>query len=295
MIGRQGLSRAERRFPSGLTSQKGIAIWAAIVALALSGATAPGAATDAPYSAPATDTKALRGVDFASAQLVDPGLTALYRACDASHEHGGCADDPAHNTVILRFPDGTVLFDAKMAIDADGSALSKRAEHPNQPETAFRYPDPTGVGVGPSLDSERVPYAVMPMGDFRRETGVSVGDLAAVVHDGQVRFAIVGDVGPRTHVGEASMKLHAALGHDTCTARDADGNCSAFTDVSIDPPVLYFFFPDTRKLLYDGLNAGNINARIEAIGQQVWNGFLARQRQEGAKDVGRLPERAVAR
>ena len=62
----------------------------------------------------------------------------MYQACDANRERGGCYTDQAHNTAVLRFPDGTVFFDAKMAIDADGSALSKLAEHPNQPETAFR-------------------------------------------------------------------------------------------------------------------------------------------------------------
>lgn len=226
------------------------------------------------FTAPPSDAKSLPGVDFAAAQAVDPQLTAMYQACDQSHEHGGCSDDPAHNTAILRFADGTIFFDAKMAIDADGSVLSKRAEHPNQPETSFRYPDTQA-----SLDAERVPYVVMPLGDFRRETGVSVGDLAAVIKDGKVRFAIVGDLGPRTHIGEASMKLHMQFGRDLCTAYDAGHNCSTFTDTSIDPPVLYFFFPDTRKLIIDGLTASNIDERIATVGQQVWTAFLTHQRQ----------------
>lgn len=249
----------------------------------------------APYSVPATDAKALRGVGFGHAVLIDPELTGVYQACDQNRERGGCYSDQAHNTVILRFPDGTVFFDAKMAIDADGSVLSKRAERPNQPETSFRYPRPAGAseasgvadpyatGPGPSLDSERVPYVVMPLGDFRRESGVQLGDLAAVMKDGKVVFAIVGDLGPRTHIGEGSMKLHVELGHMMCTAYDAEGNCSTFTDNSIDPPVLYFFFPDTKKLIYEGLTPGNINERINTAGQQVWSTFLAKQRQEQGK------------
>lgn len=216
----------------------------------------------------------MRGVDFASATVVDPQLTQTYQACDQSHEHGGCWDDPAHNTALLHFRDGTVFFDAKMAIDADGSTLSKRAEHPNQPETSFRYPDTQA-----SLDAERVPYVVMPLGDFRRDTGVSLGDLAVVVEGDQVQYAIIGDLGPRTHIGEASMKLHMQFGRHLCTAFDPEGNCSTFTDTSIDPPVLYFFFPDTRKLIYDGLSPENIDTRIRTAGQQVWTAFLNRQRQ----------------
>jgi hypothetical protein len=250
------------------------------------------ALAQAPYSVPAPDAKTLHGVDFAKAQVIDPQLTSLYQACDQKQDRGGCFTDPAHNTAVLRFPDGTVFFDAKMAIDADGSVLSKRAEHPNQPETSFRYPatvtppgtstapDPYATGPGPSLDAERVPYVVMPLGDFRRETGVSLGDLAAVVKDGQVHFAIVGDLGPRTHIGEASMKLHMEFGRKICTAFDESGNCSAFTDTSMDPPVLYFFFPDTRKLIYDGLTAENINGRITTVGGQVWSAFLAHQHEE---------------
>lgn len=251
---------------------------------ALSVAAVSAAIAQVPYAVPAADARVLHGVDFAGAPLLDPQLTALYQACDAKRDRGGCYDDQAHNTAILRFGDGTVFFDAKMAIDADGSTLSKRAEHPNQPETSFRYPDPTGTGVGPSLDAERVPYVVMPLGDFRRESGVSLGDLAAVIKNGRVQFAIVGDLGPRTHIGEASMKLHAQLGHTICTAYDAEGNCSTFTDLSIDPPVLYFLFPDTRKLIIDGLTAGNINERIATVGQQVWSAFLAHQRDTQGKN-----------
>lgn len=237
------------------------------------------------YVVPANDARVLRGVDFGAAQVVDPALTALYGACDANTGHGGCADDPAHNTAILKFADGTVFFDAKMAIDADGSTLSKLAVRPNQPETSFRFADPAAEGgVGPSLDAERVPYVVMPLGDFRRETGVQVGDLAAVVHGGQVRFAVIGDLGPRTHIGEASMALHMAFGRHICTAYDAGGNCSAFTDTSIDAPVLYFFFPDTKRLIADGLTPANINERIQTAGKQVWTAFLARQREsQGGK------------
>lgn len=238
------------------------------------------ASAQIPYAAPAADAKALRGVDFSRAQTLDPQLTDLYQACDRSTDRGGCATDPAHNTAILRFEDNTVFFDAKMAIDADGSTLSKRAEHPNQPETALRYPESaTSPSSGTSLDSEAVPYVVMPLGDFRRESGVGLGDLAAVMKDGRLQFAIVGDLGPRTHIGEASMKLHMQFGRDICTAFDADHHCSLFTDTSIDAPVLYFFFPDTRKLIYDGLSSQNINERIMTVGAQVWAGFLAHQRQ----------------
>ena len=227
-----------------------------------------------PYAVPPADVIALRGVEFAKAQVILPELTQRFGVCDRQ-DPPGCKVDPSRNTVMLQFPDGTVFFDAKMAIDADGSTLSKRAERPNQPETALRYPT-----TGTSLDSERVPYVVLPIGDLRRTTGVGTGDLAAVVKNGKVQFAIVGDVGPPPKIGEGSLKLHANLGHNTCTAYDADGNCSQFTDVSIDPPVLYFVFPNTRRLIYDGLSPDNVDARIASIGAEVWKMFLQGQNQK---------------
>ncbi len=232
----------------------------------------------APYTAPSTDAGTLRGVDFAKAQVILPALTQRFGTCDAQ-DPPGCKVDPSRNTVILKFPDGTVFYDAKMAIDADGSTLSKRAERPNQPETALRYPI-----SDLSLDSERVPYIVLPIGDLLHGEGLSKGDLAAVIKNGQLQFAIVGDVGPPPKIGEGSMKLHAELGHNTCTVYDAGGNCSEFTDVSIDPPVLYFVFPNTRRLIYDGLTPENINERIATVGREVWNTFLQQPQQSKSEN-----------
>lgn len=225
----------------------------------------------APYTVPPTDIATLRGVDFAGAQVILPELTQRFATCD-TQDPPGCKVDPSRNSVILKFRDGTVFYDAKMAIDADGSTLSKQAVRPNQPETALRYPV-----TDLSLDSERVPYIVLPIGDLLRNAGLGKGDLAAVIKNGLLQFAIVGDVGPPPKIGEGSMKLHASLGHNTCTAYDAGGNCSEFTDVSIDAPVLYFVFPNTRRLIYDGLTAANINERIAAVGRAVWNTFLQQQ------------------
>ena len=227
------------------------------------------------YSVPQSDAKVLQGIDFTKAQVILPDLTQRFQACD-QQDPPGCKVDPSRNTVILDFPGGPVFFDAKMDIDADGSTLSKRREFPNQPETAFRYPT-----TDTSLDSERVPYIVLPIGDLRRTAGVGTGDLAAVIKDGRLQFAIVGDVGPPPKIGEGSLKLHANLGHNTCTTYDENGNCSQFTDVSIDAPVLYFVFPNSRTLIFDGLSAENINARIASAGTDLWSGF---QKQQQGKD-----------
>ncbi len=119
---------------------------------------------------------------------------------------------------------------------------------------------------------------MLPIGDLLRTAGLHKGDLAAVIKDGQLQFAVVGDVGPPPKIGEGSMKLHANLGHNTCTAYEA-GNCQAFTDVSIDSPVLYFVFPNTWRLIADGLSPENINERIATAGRAAWNNLLKQQKQ----------------
>ena len=121
---------------------------------------------------------------------------------------------------------------------------------------------------------------MLPIGGLLRGEGLSKGDLAAVIKDGRLQFAIVGDVGPPPKIGEGSMKLHSNLGHNTCTAYDPGGNCSEFTDVSIDPPVLYFVFPNTHQLIFDGLTPENINGRIAAVGRETWINFVKQQQQQ---------------
>ncbi|HEY9697657.1 MAG TPA: glycoside hydrolase family 75 protein [Trichocoleus sp.] len=67
------------------------------------------------------------------------------------------------------------------------------------------------------VDSLKIPYIVLPgNGDFRRATGVQLGDFAVAFNNSnqQLAFAIYADVGPKNQIGEGSIALSQALGND---------------------------------------------------------------------------------
>jgi hypothetical protein len=52
------------------------------------------------------------------------------------------------------------------------------------------------------VDAWEVPYIVMP--PELRARGIALGDLAAVLYNSKISYAIVADIGPHGHYGEAS-------------------------------------------------------------------------------------------
>jgi hypothetical protein len=69
-------------------------------------------------------------------------------------------------------------------------------------------PRADGCSPGRYLDAENVPFIVLPKGGFGK---VQIGDVAIVRHRDKVVYAIVGDGGPATKLGEASIALNAKL------------------------------------------------------------------------------------
>lgn len=191
--------------------------------------------------------------------------------CDGQALSHRCSQDQNQNSVLLRLPDGTVLFNAKMGLDLDGSHLS--ATNPgltDRAKTSLRYPLPGS----PSVDSDRVPYIVIPRDGFDTDLQVEVGDVAAVIYRGKRVYAVVGDKGPRCKIGEGSIRLHELLGHKVCKRRASSGDCQEVSDTSVERDVLYFIFPHTRAQLWNGLTPGNIDTRLEELGQKSWESLL---------------------
>jgi hypothetical protein len=215
-------------------------------------------------------------IGFNSAQLLDQKFHARFAMCDKSNICDGvelkppfqCSGDPSRNTVFLKLADGTIFYDAKMAIDADGSWLSMAHKGTNQGNTSLRYPLPNK----PSLDADRVPYIVIPYPDLR-ELRIETGDIAAVVWRDYLVYAIVGDYGPPCKLGEGSIELHERLGYEACKERDSNGACTSTAPSGIEANVLYFIFPGSRSKVMDGLAPENINDRIVTEGQKLIEGL----------------------
>lgn len=227
------------------------------------------------YVPPPASASVVAPIQFNSAELLDPKFHQRFEDCDQEDICDGvkltkdkCSTDPSRNTTFLRLADGTIFFDAKMAIDADGSEMAKtNPGMTDQADTSYRYPLPGK----PSLDSDRVPYVVIPASDFENTLGIELGDIAAVVFRQRVTFAIVGDHGPKCKIGEGSIKLHKTLRHDVCKKRNNRGVCTSVGSTGIGSDVLYFIFPGSKAKIADGLTPDNINERLEKEGQALWN------------------------
>jgi hypothetical protein len=193
----------------------------------------------------------------------------LKDTCDGKAQQYGCSKNPNRNSMVLKLKDGTIVFDGKMALDADGSpyAMTKR-KGTNQASTSLRYPL-----TNASVNADQVPFVVIPLGQFDQSLGVTIGDVGAIVHGGKRIYAIVADYGPACKIGEASIKAHELLDHHVCTKRAENGDCTQLRDEDISQDVTYFIFPKTKALLYQDLSPENINARVEAVGDRAWRAF----------------------
>jgi hypothetical protein len=107
---------------------------------------------------------------------------------------------------------GAVYWTSGMAIDCDGQPSAQCNEDTDccfASQTAFQQSD------GRELDSATLPYIVVPGASDTwnyTSSGVRAGSVAAVIYNGTVVYAVVGDVGPTGMIGEGSYALAERLG-----------------------------------------------------------------------------------
>ncbi|MFE5813657.1 glycoside hydrolase family 75 protein [Streptomyces sp. NPDC056479] len=174
---------------------------------------AAGAALLAPTSPPPDPPfvpdgpEVLREVDVSAADLL-----SRVSKCTAVSKGRYRSDNGATAKIPVCGTDDVVFWKADMDIDCDGQVTGRcnsRTDPHFSGATAFRQSD------GRPLSAERLPYIVVPtpsgIWDYRAH-GVRGGSVVAVVYRGRVRYAVVGDVGPRGIIGEASYATAKALG-----------------------------------------------------------------------------------
>jgi hypothetical protein len=142
---------------------------------------------------------------------------------------------------LFRLPGNELYIDAGMQIDTDGSPKFKdRKLDPHwQRDTAMSI-------EGKAIDADQVPYVVLPGSSEKRTVpkkdffytrmGLRLGDVAAVIWDGKVRFAVLGDAGPNDSIGEASIRLVKSLGRNPFGSGGLVNN-------GVDRGVIYIVFP----------------------------------------------------
>jgi hypothetical protein len=105
----------------------------------------------------------------------------------------------------------TVEFTGDMDIDCDGSGGNPHHDPCFQPDTTLHYPARPSK-LGKPLCAEKVPYVVVPPIVVRGTRCIVMGSLCEVTYRDKMAFAVVGDSGPTSKVGEGSPRLAELLG-----------------------------------------------------------------------------------
>ncbi len=152
---------------------------------------------------------------------------------------------------IFVLPGGELYFEGPLELDTDGSP--------------FYEQDPTGQAdtslhdrADRPLDANRVPYFVLPCKGFCDKFGIRLGDIAAVIYGARIEFAVFGDCGPARKLGEGSIALHRALGHETVHGGKLHND-------GIDAGVITIVFPGSGKP-----DDAQTQARIRQLGKALF-------------------------
>jgi hypothetical protein len=149
----------------------------------------------------------------------DPGTTTV-SAADILAALGSCKqlsgttkfrkDAGGSATVPICGATSAVWWTADMDIDCDGGSGSVCQNDPDyQPDTA------TVDSQGNPLDASTLPYVVIPgasNGFDYKLNGLKMGSVVAVIYNGKISYGILGDVGPKGVIGEASYAMAKELG-----------------------------------------------------------------------------------
>ncbi|MGC2660340.1 MAG: glycoside hydrolase family 75 protein [Bryobacteraceae bacterium] len=157
---------------------------------------------------------------------------------------------------MCTFPGGQLYFQSKLDLDTDGSRYW-RQDHTGQPDTAVHYAD------GTPMDADRDNYFVLP-GGFYGHYKIGKGDIGVVIYGNRKAYACFGDVGGPHKLGEGSIALHRALGHETIHHR-------RLTNRGIHSGVITIVFP----------GSGNGKARTSAESLSVGEPLFRALQREG--------------
>jgi hypothetical protein len=113
-------------------------------------------------------------------------------------------------TIPICEVDGAVWWRADLDIDCDGGTSAACLADP------YYLPGTAAVdSQGDYLDASTLPFVVLPLAsngfDFRAQ-GLELGSVVAVIHNGQLVFGVIGDLGPRGVIGETSAAMADLLG-----------------------------------------------------------------------------------
>jgi sugar lactone lactonase YvrE len=194
------------------------------------------------------------------AVLAGPDAAALLaRTQDCDRISNGLykTDVERRRTIAVCDAGDAIWWRADMDIDCDGKPTPRcnlRTDPAFQPATAFQQSD------GRQLVADRSHYVVVPSTSRTWNyvsSGLRGGGSCAVVYDGQVLYAVIGDTGPKGIIGEASYATARDLGIDPDPATGGS-----------DGPVTYICFKRSRVAPIES------NARATEVGEALAAAFV---------------------
>ncbi|MET7388721.1 glycoside hydrolase family 75 protein [Streptomyces sp. NPDC005385] len=141
-------------------------------------------------------------------------LLAKVTSCSQISSGKYRTDEETSATIPVCGKNGAVFWKADMDIDCDGQVTSKCSGDTDpwfQDDTAFHQSN------GQPLRADSLPYVVVPSTSSiwkYTSSGIKGGGVVAVVYNNKVEYAVVGDTGPTSIIGEASYATASALGID---------------------------------------------------------------------------------
>lgn len=174
--------------------------------------------------------------------------------------------------VVRKLPNGVVLVRAKrLTLDTDGASTDVRAcDSSSQKDTSLS-------DGGKPIDANSISYIVLPdctkasgpsckNNRPEKQLGITVGNLAAVIANDRLAYAIAGDHGSEHHITEGSVHLHRLLGHETIGKVPGKPKCAA--NVSLESEVMIVIFPGSGT-------KWRTQSDIEKGGATLWKSLLA--------------------
>ena len=227
----------------------------------------------ASFTPPDVSAALCENVPFETASDTAIDNKAAFDAFDQTPEG---ANDPSRCKALLAFPDGTIFWSSKMAIDGDGPAAGPGRLSGSQldPDTGQNDTTLHFLDTNEGLPSEAVPYIVLLGATFRTNTGLAMGDVALAIFKDKIAAAVCGDIGPSKKIGEGSIRLHEALhppAPDPCSLRQPDGSCKRILNASIEEDVLFFVFPNSS--FGEELRVSNLETLVNERAFALYNKF----------------------
>jgi Fungal chitosanase of glycosyl hydrolase group 75 len=190
-------------------------------------------------------------------------LPALSNAAAKLANAGEVSNDFDPKPVFLgRLNSGELFFDSELQLDTDGWPEGEGRGDPDwKPDTSLRLSD------GSSLNANQVPYFVLPL-NWPAQFGIGSGDYAAVLFKTHLAFAVFGDSGPPTKIGEGSIELLRRLGQERIRPN------GTVINAGMGPRVLTIVFPGSGDRI-DRTDQRSVLAAVDRKGQALFDALRA--------------------